>query len=77
MSEKQTEAKRLAALCDAEMVATVERDILMHETAVELRRLDAENTAIRKCAIKYLRYLNVTNPEAAMSSDLLNPEMST
>lgn len=41
MSEKQTEAQRLAALCDSEVVATVARDILMHETAAELRRPDA------------------------------------
>ena len=47
MSEKQTEAQRLAALCDSEVVATVARDILMHETAAELRRLEAENEALR------------------------------
>lgn len=47
MSEKQTEAQRLAALCDAEVVATVERDILMHEASAELRRLEAENEALR------------------------------
>jgi len=47
MSEKQTEAQRLAALCDSEVAATVARDILMHETAAELRRLEAENEALR------------------------------
>lgn len=39
MSDKQTEAQRLAALCDSEVVATVARDVMMHETAAELRRL--------------------------------------
>lgn len=59
MSEKQTEAQRLAALCDSEVAATVARDILMHETAVELRRLDAENEALRDV----LRYIaNVGEP---------------
>lgn len=47
MSDKQTEAQRLAALCDSEVVATVARDILMYETAAELRRLEAENEALR------------------------------
>lgn len=59
MSEKQTEAQRLAALCDSEVAATVARDILMHETAAELRRLDAENEALRDV----LRYIaNVGEP---------------
>ena len=47
MSEKQTEAQRLAELCDCEVAATVARDILMYETAAELRRLEAENEALR------------------------------
>lgn len=59
MSEKQTEAQRLAALCDSEVAATVARDILMHETAAELRRLEAENEALRDV----LRYIaNVGEP---------------
>lgn len=59
MSKKQTEAQRLAALCDSEVAATVARDILMHETSAELRRLDAENEALRDV----LRYIaNVGEP---------------
>lgn len=59
MSEKQTEAQRLAELCDYEVAATVARDILMHETAAELRRLEAENEALRDV----LRYIaNVGEP---------------
>lgn len=59
MSKKQTEAQRLAELCDSEVAATVARDILMHETAAELRRLDAENEALRDV----LRYIaNVGEP---------------
>lgn len=73
MSEKQTEAQRLAdALEQGTYLLSVERDA----TASELRRLDAENTSIRKCAIKYLEWLNITNPEAAFSGDILDPEMT-
>lgn len=59
MSEKQSEAQRLAELCDCEVAATVARDILMYETAAELRRLEAENEALRDV----LRYIaNVGEP---------------
>lgn len=37
----QTEAQRLADACDAEQVATVKRDILMHDVAALLRRQEA------------------------------------
>lgn len=37
---KQTEAQRLADACDAEQVATVKRDILMHDVAALLLRQD-------------------------------------
>lgn len=47
MVNQQNEALHLADLCDAEIVDTVRRDILMHETAVELRRLHAEVNRLR------------------------------
>jgi hypothetical protein len=47
MVSKQNEALRLAAMCDAEVVATVQRDILMCEAAAELRRLHAEVNRLR------------------------------
>lgn len=72
MSEKQTEAQRLADWLDDDEWLADEYS----EAADELRRLEAENTALRKCAIKYLQWLNIKNPEAALSSDILNPEMT-
>lgn len=53
------EALRLADACDAETVATVERDVLMHDTAVELRRLHAENARLREALPQALELLAV------------------
>ena len=47
----------------------------VHEAAVELRRLHAENKALRSCAIKYMSWLNMKNPELALEEDLANPDM--
>lgn len=38
MSTNQTKSQRLAEACDAEQLATVKRDILMHDVAALLRR---------------------------------------
>ncbi len=69
---KRTEAQRLAEWLEDQLHVDTEAE----QAADELRRLDAENTALRKCAIKYLQWLNIKNPEAALSSDLLDPEMT-
>ena len=42
---------------------------------VKLRQLHEENAALRKCALKYLDYLQVTDQLKALESDLKNPEM--
>ncbi len=47
MVKQQNEALRLEAMCDAEIVDTVRRDILMHETSKELLRLHAEVNRLR------------------------------
>ena len=44
---EQPEALRIADLCSNEILATVQRDILMHEAAAELRRLHAEVERLR------------------------------
>lgn len=43
--------------------------------AGELRRMDAENKALRECATKYLGWLDVQNPAKRLDQDILNPEM--
>lgn len=43
--------------------------------AAELRRLYEENTALRKCATKYLDYLGIPDQENALDSDLKNKDM--
>lgn len=36
---------------------------------------DERYEALRRCALKYLAWLNVSNPEKALESDLTDPEM--
>lgn len=45
------------------------------KAAQELRRLHVENQALRSCAIKYLTWLTVQNPEKSLEKDLIDPEM--
>lgn len=45
------------------------------ELEQERKRLHEENTALRKCAIKYLDYLRVPNQEKALESDMKNKDM--
>ena len=65
------EALRLAAWFDSFYLDTS----MQAKAAAELRRLQAENEALRKCAVKYLTWLNIKDPKKSLESDLFDPEM--
>jgi hypothetical protein len=76
----QTEAQKLAdgldfAASTNDLGRKPDPSNYLRKASKELLRLDAENKALRACALKYLDYLNVTNQNKALESDLKNPEM--
>ncbi len=46
-----------------------------HEDGAEILRLREDNEALRKCAVKYLKWLNIKDPKKSLESDLSDPEM--
>lgn len=60
---------------ESEETAAKRRVHRNNKAALELRRLHAENQALRSCALKYLAWLNVKNPEKSLDTDLIDPEM--
>lgn len=68
------------------MCTPLDESVLKGETAKEdarcmalirahLVELEAENAALRACAIKYLGWLDMRDPVAALESDLRDPDM--
>lgn len=59
----------------SDYASTVERMLrCSHEDGAEILRLRGENEALRKCAVKYLKWLNIKDPKKSLESDLSNPE---
>ena len=72
MTNQQPEALQLAELLEqGRHLILVERK----NAGAELRRLHAENEALRKCSVKYLKWLQIKEPEAALEGDIKDPEM--
>ena len=75
-ANQQSKTELLAVQLDAVPETGADPE-LIEQAAAELRRLLAENTALRSCAIKYLKWLNIKDPEKSLDGDLVDPEMLT
>lgn len=71
---QQSKAELLAEQLDAVPETGADPE-LIEQAAAELRRMHTENEALRKCAVKYLKWLQITEPEAALEGDIKDPEM--
>ena len=79
MSQKSTASQLADRLIDQANIMDMGRPPLKsnlnRKAATELQRLATENENLRKCAIKYLDWLRINDPIAALDSDLMDPEM--
>lgn len=70
---QKTAAQTLAAWLEHRSCGGITPNDL--KAAAELRRLEAENTALRSCALKYLDFLCIPDQEKALAADLKDPKM--